>query len=111
MSSAKRSKLICAIVKKGQAANIVRAARSEGARGGAVIYGRGTAERQIYETILGLEYEPEKELIPIGVEEQNLTAVLASVTWAGELDKPGRGIGFVLDLRKVLGLAHPVHVR
>lgn len=106
MLSGSGHKLIVVIVGKGMASKIVAAAKAAGAHGGTIIHGRGTAAKSIYESILGIAYEPEKELIFISVEASLADEVLAVVTEKGNLGKPGKGIGFVLDLAKIHGVAH-----
>ena len=93
MPSGSGHKLIGVIVGKGMASKIVAAAKAAGAHGGTIIHGRGTAPRSIYETILGIDYEPEKELVLVSVEASLADKVLAAVTETGNLDKPGKGIG------------------
>ena len=96
MTSPKKYKLVIVIAPKGRGSKIVVAAKKGGALGGTIISGRGTASKGIYERILGIAYEPEKELVLIGVHPPQLDAVLSTVTEAGNLDKPVNGVGFVL---------------
>ncbi len=98
-------KLIVAIVKKGFATDLVKVAKKEGAEGSTIFYGKGTAERKIYESILGVEYEPEKEIIFIGVREEIVIDVLKAIAKKAKLNKPGSGIAFVLDAKKCIGIA------
>lgn len=106
MPFAKKYKLVVVIAGKGLGSKIVTAAKTAGAQGGTILQGRGTATRTIYESVLGIAYEPEKELALVGVEKPLLEAVLAAIAQAGKLAKPGKGVGFVLDLAKVQGVAH-----
>ena len=106
MDPNKKHKLIVAIVKKGYATKIVTAAKKAGAHGGTIIFGRGSAEKTLYESIFGIAYQPEKEIIFIAVGEEELDIVLQAVTREGDLDIPGRGIAFVLDLAKIVGTVH-----
>lgn len=106
MGPGKNHKLIVAIVKKGFATKIVAAAKKAGAQGGTIIFGRGSAEKSLYESIFGIAYEPEKEIIFIAAGENELDSVLQAITKEGNLDRPGRGIGFVLDLAKIVGAVH-----
>ena len=99
-------KLVIAIVKKGLATKIVSAAQKAGAQGGTIVFGRGSAERSVYESILGIDYEPEKEVTFIAVKGEWEAEVLNTVAKAGQLRKPGNGIGFVLDLIKIAGVVH-----
>lgn len=111
MASSKKYKLAVAIVSKGRGSKIVQAAKDKGAQGGTIIQGHGTATRGIYETILGIAYEPEKELVLIGVTAHQLSGVLEAVAVAGKLNTPGKGVGFVIDLAKMHGVAHLEEVR
>lgn len=106
MSSAKKFKLVVIIAGKGLGSKIVTAAKGAGAQGGTILQGRGTAHPSVYETVLGIAYEPEKELALVGVEEDSLEAVLAAIAQAGKLERPGKGVCFVLDLARVRGVAH-----
>lgn len=106
MNPDKSHKLIVAIVKKGFATKIVAAAKKAGAHGGTIMFGRGSAEKTLYESIFGIDYQPEKEIVFIAVREDLLDDVLQAVTREGSLDRPGRGIAFVLDLAKILGVVH-----
>lgn len=106
MPSVKKYKLVMVIVPKGLGSKIVTAAKAAGAQGGTIIQGHGTATRGIYETILGIAYEPEKDVVLIGVREPETEAVLQAVTAVGRLNVPGKGVGFILDLAKTHGVAH-----
>ena len=65
--------------------------------------GTGIHERQM---LLGIPIEPEKELV-LTVIPRNLTEkVLAAIIEAGDLNKPGSGIAFVLDVPEVAGIVH-----
>jgi len=105
MSPGKVHKLIVVVVKKGLATKLVSAAKKAGAEGGTILFARGTAEKHVYENILGIDFEPEKEVILVVVPDTQQDAVLEAISIAGQLDKPGKGIGFVLDLSKVHGVA------
>jgi nitrogen regulatory protein PII len=98
-------KLIVAIVKKGWAERVILAAQAAGARGGTVICGRGTG---IHESkkLLGIMIEPEKEIILILIHKDKVKRVLKAVVEAGNMEKPGTGVGFVLDVEKVVGIVH-----
>lgn len=105
MQSGSGHKLLVAIVNKGLGSKIVAAAKLAGARGGTIIPGRGTAPQSIYQSILGIPYEPEKELVLVGAELPLAEAVLAAMTETGNLNMPGHGVAFVLNLAKLRGVA------
>lgn len=97
--------LIVTIVKKGWAEKIVTAAKKAGARGGTIIHGRGVG---VHETkkLLGIPIEPEKEIILTLIHKEKTNMVLQAIVEAGQFNKPGTGIGFVIDVDKVVGIVH-----
>ena len=97
--------IIFAIVEMGRATKILEAAEKVGAEGGTIFYGRGTGVHE-HEKILGISIEPEKEIIMILINKQIADTVLDTVISAGELNKPGRGLVFVMDISKVVGICH-----
>jgi nitrogen regulatory protein PII len=50
--------------------------------------------------------EPEKEIILILIHKDKVKRVLKAVVEAGNMEKPGTGVGFVLDVEKVVGIVH-----
>lgn len=98
-------KLIVTIVKKGVAHKIVSAAKREQARGSTVLLGTGHG---IHEnaTFLGMHLEPEKEIVLTAVSEERMTPVLGAILTDGKLNKPGMGIGFVIDIKQIVGICH-----
>jgi len=97
--------LIVTIVKKGCSELIIQASIKAGAKGGTVIFGRGTGIHE-QQKILGIPIEPEKEVILTVVSKTQTDDILEAIKKAGELDKPGMGIGFVISLDRVIGMCH-----
>lgn len=97
--------LIVTIVNRGAAEDVIDAAREGGAEGATVVLGRGSG---IHEkgTFLGIPIEPAKDLVLIVTPEEKTERILESIQHKVELDKPGHGIGFVIPLKKVVGIAH-----
>ncbi len=97
--------LIVTIVDKGNAELILNASKNAGAEGGTVIYGRGTG---IHEkgSIMGIPIEPEKEIILTIIDKDKTNKILNSIIKAGNLNEPGAGIVFVLDVKAVAGICH-----
>lgn len=97
--------LIVTIIRKGHMDRIIKASREAGAEGGTVIPGRGIG---IHETkkFMGIPIEPEKEILLTLVEKEKSSRVLSAIVRAGDLNKPGTGIGFVIELREVTGIVH-----
>jgi nitrogen regulatory protein PII len=98
-------KFLITIVKKGLASRIVKATRKVGAEGGTILYGIGTGIHE-HASFWGIPVEPEKEIILTLVSEEHLENVLAAIVAEGKLEKPGTGIGFVIDTLKIAGIAH-----
>lgn len=97
--------LILTIVPKGQSGKIVEASKAAGAEGGTIIYGRGTGVHE-HKKLFGIAIEPEKELILTLVPNDKTETILEAIIKAGDLNKPGTGVGFVLDVKQVVGINH-----
>lgn len=105
MDETAQFELIVSIVDKGFCEEIIEASRKAGAAGGTILSGRGTGVHE-QSKLLSFNIEPEKEVILTLVPQQITDDVLETIVRAGELDKPGRGIAFVLNVEKVLGINH-----
>lgn len=99
----KAHKLIVTIVQKEKAKKVVQASQKAGARGGTTFIGRGLG-RFDKMRFLGIPLEREREIIFTVVSEDILEAVLEAITTAVDLDKPRHGIGFVIDVAKIIGI-------
>ena len=97
--------LIVAIINKGWADEIVEAARSAGSEGGTVLYGRGTGVHE-RKSFFGILIEPEKEVVITLIPRERTHSVLQAIIKAGQLERPGTGIAFVLDVSQVAGIIH-----
>ncbi|HHY61842.1 MAG: P-II family nitrogen regulator [Bacillota bacterium] len=97
--------LIVTIINKGWADEVVEASRRAGAEGGTILYGRGTGVHE-QKTFFGILIEPEKEVVLTLIPRSRTDAVMEAVVAAGQLEKPGTGIAFVLDASKVAGIVH-----
>lgn len=103
MKVSKDHHLIVTIVKKGRSEKIIEAAKNAGARGGTVLHGRGVGIHE-QKKLLGIPIEPEKEVVLTLIHKDKSDTVLQAIVEAGSLNKPGTGIGFVLDVEKVVGI-------
>lgn len=97
--------LIVTIVNKGSSETIIKASKAAGAEGGTIISGRGTGIRET-KKLWGIPIEPEKDIILTIVPQDKTEAILGSIMEQGNLNKPGAGIAFVLDLKSVAGICH-----
>jgi nitrogen regulatory protein PII len=96
--------LIMTIVNKGYSETVVEASKKAGAEGGTIMFGRGTGIHE-QAKLFGITIEPEKELVLTLVEREKTDSVLELVLKEAELDKPGRGIAFVLEVERVAGIS------
>ncbi|MGI5901842.1 MAG: P-II family nitrogen regulator [Desulfitobacteriia bacterium] len=99
-------RLIVTIVKKGVASKLVAATKKANIGGGTILLGKGTANAKTFQRIFGIDYEPEKEVVFSLVKAENVDRALEIITEITELDKPGKGIAFVLRINSLAGLAH-----
>lgn len=94
---------IFVVVDKGKAEEVIDAANAAGSRGGTIINGRGSG---IHETskLFSMEIEPEKEIVMILSKNDTTEAIVSSIRKELNIDEPGKGIIFVLDVNKTYGL-------
>ena len=97
--------LIISIVNKGNASLVVEASKKVGAEGGTVLGGRGTGIHEKAK-IFGISIEPEKEIVLTLVPCEQVETVLKAIIEEAELNKPGKGIAFVLEVERVAGITH-----
>lgn len=104
MSKENSFSLVVTIVKKGWGDKVVRASRKAGAKGGTILFGRGTGVHE-NKSLLGLMIEPEKEIILTIVEAEITDKVIGAIKDSIGINEPGCGIGFVVPLDSVFGTA------
>lgn len=98
-----RFKLILSSVKPTITDKVVDSAKEAGATGATIIPARGTGIREA-KTFFGLSLEAQTDIIMLLVEEHVVAKIMESIKIAGEFDKPGTGIAFVLPVEQVTGL-------
>ncbi|MDI6402292.1 P-II family nitrogen regulator [Balneolaceae bacterium ANBcel3] len=103
MDETAQFELIVSIVNKGFCGDIMAAAKSAGAEGGTIISGRGTGVHE-HAKLFSINIEPEKEMILILVPEHSTDKVLEAIVTSGDLNQPGKGIAFVLNVEKAVGI-------
>ncbi len=103
MDETAQFELIVSIVNKGFCEEIIEAARKAGAAGGTILTGRGTGVHE-HARLFSINIEPEKEIVLTLVSEKFTDDVLEAIVKTGELDKPGKGIAFVLNVEKAVGV-------
>ncbi len=97
--------LIVTIVNRGGSEKILSASREAGAEGGTIVFGRGSGIHE-RKTLLGIPIEPEKEIVLTAVPKTMTQKVLGAIVQAADLDKPGTGIAFVLEIKEITGVCH-----
>jgi nitrogen regulatory protein PII len=97
--------LIISVVNKGYSEKVVEASKKAGAEGGTIIYGRGTGIHEKAK-LFNISIEPEKELVLTLIDRKKTDAVLESIMVHAELNKPGKGIAFVLEVERTIGINH-----
>ncbi len=97
--------LIITIVDRGRADLVVDASLGAGAEGGTILFGRGSGVHE-KARLLGIPVEPEKELVLTLVDRSKADKVLKAIVREADLDRPGKGIAFVLGVERVAGICH-----
>ncbi len=97
--------IIVTIVRKGRARKICDASKQAGAEGGTTILGRGTSTRE-FQRAFGISLDEEREVVLTVVKRDREDQVFDSIIDSCQMNKPGTGIAFVLDLKQVAGIAH-----
>jgi nitrogen regulatory protein P-II 1 len=97
--------LIISIVRHGWGDRVLEASCQAGSEGCTVMLGRGVGIHE-QDKILGIPIEPEKEIVLSLTYPDKREAVLEAIVQAGELDKPGTGIAFVVPVERLVGVAH-----
>lgn len=97
--------LIVTIVNKGYSENVIDAAKKAGAEGGTIMNGRGTGVHENAK-LFGIAIEPEKEVVLILIDTKKTETVLSAIFEEVELSKPNKGVAFVLDVEKAVGICH-----
>lgn len=95
--------LIVSTVKPDYTDNVVDAAKAAGATGATVIPARGVGSHEA-STFFGLTLEAQSDVILFLLSEAVIEPVLDAICAAGEFDKPGTGIAFVIPVDRTVGL-------
>lgn len=95
--------LIITIVEKGKAEDVIEFSKRAGAEGGTILSGRGCGAHDTSK-LLGILIEPEKEAVLTLIPRSKTNTVLTAIEIGMDLNKPGNGIAFVLNVSNVVGL-------
>lgn len=98
----KEFELIITIVKKGHSDKVVEATRIGGARGGTIIYGRGTSAYDS-DSIMGIKIQPEKEVVFTLAESSQKEDIMKLICEHAKLYNEGEGLCFSVPVNQVVG--------
>ncbi len=98
--------VIACIVDAGFSDAVMDAAKEFGARGGTVLFARGTAGKEA-ETFFKITVQPEKEMVMILVPREIKDDILHALYRSVGLKTPAQGIAFSLPVDSVVGLSAP----
>ncbi|EGA88789.1 PII family protein [Planococcus donghaensis MPA1U2] len=97
--------LIVTIVNSGDSAAVVKAAAEAGAEGGTILNGRGTGVNE-QQKFLNFTIDPEKDIVLTLIPNSYAEKVVKSIEQAIDLNAPGKGISFLIDVENVFGVNH-----
>lgn len=97
--------LIVTIVNKGDSDQVVDATKKAGAEGGTIISGRGTGIHE-QAKLFNIPIEPEKDIVLTLIDREKTEYVLEKIDEDAGINKPGKGIAFVLEVEKTIGINH-----
>jgi nitrogen regulatory protein PII len=95
--------VIFTIVERGLGENVVDAATAAGATGATIINARGSGIHE-KEKFFAMDIEPEKEIVMIILNKEKTDKVVKSINGTMDIEKPGKGIIFVMDVSRTSGL-------
>jgi nitrogen regulatory protein PII len=98
--------VIVCIVNVGFSEAVMDAAKEYGARGGTVLFARGTAPKEA-ETFFKIAIQPEKEMVMILVPKEIRDDILHALYKSVGLNTRGQGIAFSMPVDSVVGLSAP----
>lgn len=102
---AKRFDLIVTIVNRGDASKVVDASLEAGAEGATILSGRGSGIHEKAK-LFNIQIEPEKEIVLTLIHHQLTKHVAEAIETGVELNQSGKGIAFIIDVERVIGINH-----
>jgi len=95
---------IFVIVDKGSLDTVIDAAEAAGSTGGTVIHGRCLGDHEKAKLLFNIEIEPEKDIVLILSKADKTENIVNAIKERLNIDSPGAGIIFVLDVKRTEGL-------
>jgi nitrogen regulatory protein PII len=102
------TELIVAIVERGKANGVVKAAAEAGARGATVFFARGSGEH-VFSFFRALQVDPGKEVILILAEKDKAPALFEVIVTAAQARTKGKAIAFTVPVNLLAGLGDDKH--
>lgn len=99
-----KRKCVVSIVKKGYRDKMMASIQPLGLEGVTVIPARGTISPAMFESLSGLHYDPERELILNVIEASLAKEVLTRFNDVAQMDKANSGIAFIIDIDDFSGI-------
>jgi hypothetical protein len=96
--------LILTVVNRGFADTVVNAGREAGARGGTILYARGTGVHEV-EKFFAISIQPEKEIILTLVKKEETRGVMEQIVKMSGLKTEGKGLSIALPVSNVAGVS------
>jgi nitrogen regulatory protein P-II 1 len=101
-----RFKLIVALVNPDITDEVVDKAKTAGATGDVIIPARGSGVSE--SKLFGISIVDKTDVILFVVEEHSANRILNAMKLDCNLCEPGRGIAFLIDIERVVGLEHQI---
>ena len=99
----KQFSLIMTIVDRGCGDEVMACAKEEGARGGTIIYGRGTGAEEAVK-FFNITIQEEKEVVMIVCPAEHRQNIMTAIVTKAGLNSPCHGITFSLPIEDVRGI-------
>lgn len=97
----KRKYRVIATIKKGKAKKICEAPKEAGAEGGTTLLAKVTSMEEL-KKLFGISLEEDREVMTV-VKKELEEDVFETMSDKCDYNKPGTGIAFIMDLKKVEG--------
>ncbi len=98
-----RLKLIVVVLRTHLTERVLLSAKRAGATGATIVPARGTGLSES-RSFLGLSLDSQRDLLLFLLEENLVLAVTKAIHADGELDSPGTGMLWVMDVEQAFGL-------
>lgn len=93
------------VIERGKADKVIQAARDAGASGGTIFFARGTGDAA-HLSLFKIQVEAMKEVVFTIVPKPLASDVIAAMSAAGSLNRPGTGILFSMPVDCLIGLEY-----